>query len=207
MPLLRTLLPFNNHILHRGKRRLLLIITRSLPCTRVSRITSAAGHCPYSAMFSLLRHPCRHIHLRPCRVSRQTLHYKRLRSPTHRLCCSPLDPFLSTSHPHNSTSLGACPSLDPIYCPSSRSTCPMLIPLSFFGLLRDNKAYLFTMAQNDDNSTWHGQKSHDIYHQWARPSDFDRLVSSTSHPLHMSFSHTPAPHSWVVVAMIDTPSR
>ena len=104
MPPLRTLLHFNSHILHRGKRRLHLIITRSLRCTRVSRIVSAAGHCPCSAMFSSLRRPCRHSRLRPCRVSRQTLHYRRLRSATHRLCCSPPHP-LSTSHPHNSTCL------------------------------------------------------------------------------------------------------
>jgi hypothetical protein len=105
MPPLRTLLPSNNHILHRGKRRLHPIITRSLRCTRVSRITSAAGHCPCSAMSSLLRRPCRHSHLRPCRVSRKMFHCKRLRSSMHRLCCSPPHPFLSTSHPHNSTSL------------------------------------------------------------------------------------------------------
>ena len=116
MPPLRTLLPFNSHILPRAKRRLHPIITRSQQSTRVSRIASAEGHCPCSAMFSLRRHRCRHSRLRPCRVSRRTLHYKRLHSPTHRLCCSPPLPLL-TSHPHNSPSLRACPSLDHIYCP------------------------------------------------------------------------------------------
>lgn len=89
-----TLRPFNNHILHPAKRRLHPIIIRSLQCTTVNRTTSAAGHCLYSSvMLSLLRHPCRHCPLRPCRLSRQRLPFKRLHSLMLRLSYSPLHPL------------------------------------------------------------------------------------------------------------------
>ena len=102
MRLLRTLLPSNSHILHRGKRRPHPIIIRSQRCIRANRTASAAGHCLHSAMFSLLL-PCRHIlpRLYPSRVSRRTRHCSRLHSLTYRHSWShPLSP---TSRPHNPT--------------------------------------------------------------------------------------------------------
>lgn len=75
-------------------------------------------HCPCSAIFNLLLHPCRHNLLRPPRVSRQKLHYSRLHSLTHRHSWFLPHLLLPTSHPHNLTSRTACPCLVPIYCPS-----------------------------------------------------------------------------------------
>lgn len=118
-------------------------------------------HCPCSAIFNLLLHPCRHNLLRPPRVSRQKLHYSRLHSLTHRHSWFLPHLLLQTSHPHNLTSRTACPCLVPIYCPSISHPHPPHTnppPPPPFGPLRDIEAYLFAMAQNDDDTAWHGQK-------------------------------------------------
>ena len=184
----RILLPFNIHLLHRAKRRLHLIITHSRLCTRVSRTTfGVARLC--SAVFT-----CCQSHLCPCKVSRQTLPYKRLRFLTHLLCCSPPNPF-SISHPHNLTNLRACLSLDLIYCPCSRSPSPMLIRLTTFLASHAMSRLIYSLWLK--TTTWHGQKSHAIYHPKARPT-----TSIDLYPLHrphhdqvahthMFTSHTP----------------